>query len=64
MSEIEKALQDASAPNFWGEVNVTYREGKPFIVRITKTTQIPQLQKVKTYDHFQIRQDSQAVMDV
>ena len=47
--EIEKALQDASAPNFWGEVNVTFREGKPFIVKITKTQQIEHTQKVKTY---------------
>jgi len=38
MSEIEKALKDASAPNFWGEVSITYREGRAFIVKVTRTT--------------------------
>jgi hypothetical protein len=55
MSEIEKALKDASAPNFWGEVSVTFREGRPFIVRVTRTTQLIDFQKVKTYDRSEAR---------
>jgi hypothetical protein len=55
MPEIEKALKDASAPNFWGSVEITYREGRAFIVKVTRTTQLIDYQKVKTYDRSEAR---------
>ena len=53
MSEIEQAFKTACIPGFWGEVNVTIRDGKPFIVKLTQTTQVDQ--KVKTYDRSEAR---------
>ena len=55
IKDLEKALKDASAPNFWGEVSITFREGKPFIVKVTRTTQLIDFQKVKSYDRTQTR---------
>jgi hypothetical protein len=40
MDQIEAALKEASAPAFWGEIGITYRSGKPVVVRITKTLSV------------------------
>ena len=55
MSEIEKALQDASAPTFWGSVEIAYKSGKPSYVKITKTTQLENMKKEYPYDRAQTR---------
>jgi hypothetical protein len=50
MSEIEKALQEASAPSFWGSVEIAYKRGEPSYVKIIRTTQLENLKKEYPYD--------------
>ena len=40
MTEVEQALKEASAPGYSGEVTVTFRDGAPAVVHISKTRQI------------------------
>ena len=57
MGEIDKALREASAPGFWGSIEISYKAGKPSYVKLTKTTQLENLQKkgYPTNDRYQTR---------
>ena len=40
MNKIEKALQQAGKPGFWGQIQIDYQDGKPVVVRLTSTDKI------------------------
>lgn len=40
MSKIEKKLQEASDPDFWGQIQIDYQAGKPVVVRKIETTKL------------------------
>jgi hypothetical protein len=37
---IDAALRQAGDPKFWGEVTITFRAGKPALIKTTQTTQL------------------------
>ena len=37
---IDAVLREAQDPKFWGDVTITFRAGKPTLVKTSKTTQL------------------------
>jgi hypothetical protein len=40
MDKVTETLKKASAPGFWGQVQIDYRDGKPAVVRLIETTNL------------------------
>lgn len=40
MTKIEKKLQEAQRPDFWGQIQIDYQAGKPVVVRKIETTKL------------------------
>jgi hypothetical protein len=51
MDKVTETLKKASAPGFWGQVQIDYRDGKPAVVRVIETTNLRHEEKrnEKTY---------------
>jgi hypothetical protein len=40
MDKVTETLKKASAPGFWGQVQIDYRDGKPAVVRLIETINV------------------------
>jgi hypothetical protein len=40
MSKIEKKLQEAQSPDFWGQIQIDYQAGKAVVVRKIETIKL------------------------
>ena len=40
MKTIELALQEATKPGFWGQIQIDYQNGEPVVIRKIETTNL------------------------